>query len=200
MTIKVAIFDLDGTITEPYFDFESIKIEMGLGADSGPVWEAMAAMPPQKREKADRILKKHEQLGVEKSTLNPTAFQALESLRNENINLAILTRNTKENAIAVLQKHALKFDYVVGREDGPVKPDAFGVIHICEYFGVRNDQAIMVGDYLFDLQCAKTAGAVAILLANTAKAKEFVEYADYVIKSLDEIPEIVKNHNQGNII
>jgi len=45
MPIKAVIFDLDGTITRPYFDFDAIREEMGLDRNSGPVLEAMEKRP-----------------------------------------------------------------------------------------------------------------------------------------------------------
>ena len=41
MPIRAVIFDLDGTITQPFFDFDAIREEMGLNKDSGPVLEQM---------------------------------------------------------------------------------------------------------------------------------------------------------------
>ena len=54
---------------------------------------------------------------------------------------------------------------------------------------------MLVGDYLFDLQCAKAAGAVAVLLANHHQAGEFIEYADFSINNIGEILEIIANKN-----
>ena len=47
MSIKAVIFDLDGTITQPYFDFDAIRQEIGLAKDSGPLLESMEKMTPQ---------------------------------------------------------------------------------------------------------------------------------------------------------
>ena len=44
MPIRAVIFDLDGTITEPYLDFDAIREEIGLGKNGGPVLEAMEKM------------------------------------------------------------------------------------------------------------------------------------------------------------
>jgi phosphoglycolate phosphatase-like HAD superfamily hydrolase len=51
---------------------------------------------------------------------------------------------------------------------------------------------LMVGDYLFDLLCAKSAGAVAVLLTNNEQADEFAKHADFCIETIDQIPEIIK--------
>jgi len=195
MSIKAVIFDLDGTITQPYFDFDAIRREMGLAADAGPVWEAMKQMPVQQRQRAEKILHFHEQKAVTESKLNPGAKQTLSALDAAGISIGILTRNRKNNALAVADKHNLKFDAVVGREEGPVKPDAFGVLEICRQFGVSANQTLLVGDYLFDLQCAKAAGAVAVLLTNHSCAEEFAEYADFCIETIEQILEIIEETN-----
>ncbi len=224
MPIKAVIFDLDGTITEPFFDFDAIRAEMGLAEDSGPVLESMAKMGPQQRRRAEEILHSHEQRAVAESTLNAGARETLSALRKAGVYIGILTRNKRSNALAIAKKHRLKFDAVVDREDGPVKPDAFGVLQLCEKFGVAPAETLVVGDYLFDLLSAKAAGAVAVLLAphrseapgaglanhngstgfgklttgplTTSKAAEFAKYADYVIENLGDILEIVREKSK----
>jgi HAD superfamily hydrolase (TIGR01509 family) len=195
MSFKAVIFDLDGTITQPYFDFDAIREEIGLSPDSGPLLESMEKMTPQKRAEAERILHYHERRAVTESQLNPGAERTLSALRAAGIQIGILTRNERDNAFAIARKHNLQFDAVIGREDGPVKPDAFGVLELCRQFGVEPREALLVGDYLFDLLSAKAAGAVAALLASHDQAEEFVEHADFCIKDIGDILEIVANSN-----
>jgi HAD superfamily hydrolase (TIGR01509 family) len=193
MQIKAVIFDLDGTITQPYFNFDNIREEIGLARDSGPLLESMEKMTAQQRQDAEKILHYHEQKAVTESELNANAKQTLSALRAAGIRIGILTRNQRDNALAIAQKHELQFDIVIGREDGPVKPDAFGVLQICEQFGVKPAETMLVGDYLFDLLCAKAAGAVAVLLTNHNQADEFVEHADFCIKDISQILEIINS-------
>ena len=192
MRIKAIIFDLDGTITQPFFDFDAIRLEMGYPQDAGPILELMEKMTQQQRDDAERILHAYEEKAVAESTLNPGAKETLEELRRRKIPIGILTRNKKDNAFAVAKKHGLKFDAVVGREDGPVKPDAFGVLHLCERFGIKPQESLVVGDYLFDLLCARSAGAIPVLLKNHHKADEFAQYADFVIENIADILKIVE--------
>ena len=192
MPIKAVIFDLDGTITEPYLDFDTIRKEMGLTSDDGPVWEAMEKMSARQRRHTEKILHFHEDKAVAESALNPGAGQTLSALRKAGIGIGILTRNRKENALAVAKKHGLKFDVVVGREEGPVKPDSFGVLHICEHFGIKPNETLLVGDYLYDMLCAKAAGAIAVLLTNHGRADEFAEHADFTIEKIGQILEIIE--------
>jgi len=195
MSIKAALFDLDGTITQPYFDFDAIREEIGLPRNSGPLLEQMEGMTPQERQAAEKILHHHEERAVTESRLNPGAEQTLSELRKLSIPVGILTRNQRENALAIAQIHDLKFDAVIGREDGPVKPDAFGVLHLCRLFGVEPHETLLVGDYLFDMLSAKAAGAIAVLLTNQARAREFAAHADFCIENIAEVLAIIANHN-----
>jgi HAD superfamily hydrolase (TIGR01509 family) len=195
MSIKAVIFDLDGTITQPYFDFDAIREEIGLARDSGPLLESMEKMTPQLRQKAEKILYKHEEKAVKESKLNPSAKETLSKLHTSGIHIGILTRNQRANAHAIASKHNLHFDAVIGREDGPAKPDAFGVLQLCRQFKVKPEQTLLVGDYLFDLLCAKAAGAYAVLLANHHQADDFAEHADFCIENISAILEIISNKN-----
>jgi HAD superfamily hydrolase (TIGR01509 family) len=191
MQIKSVIFDLDGTITQPFFDFEAILREMGYPPDSGPILELMKKMTRKQRDEAERILLAHEDKAVAESTLNRGAKETLTELRRRGILIGILTRNRRDNAFAVAKKHGLKFDAVVGREEGPVKPDAFGVLHLCKQFAIMPQESLVVGDYLFDLLCARAADAVAVLLKNHYKADEFVKHADFVIENIADILKVI---------
>ncbi len=193
MSIKAVIFDLDGTITQPYFDFDAIREEMGLDKDAGPVLEAMEKMTPAQSQRAEQILHTHEQRAVTESKLNAGAAETLTALRQKGIRIGILTRNRRGNALAVAEKHGLKFDAVIGREQGPVKPDAFGVLQLCRDFGVKPQQTLLVGDYLFDLLCAKTAGAAAVLLVNHDGTDQFSKHADFTIETIEQILQIIED-------
>jgi len=195
MPIRAVIFDLDGTITQPYFDFDAIRKEIGLGEDGGPVLEAMDKMPPPQRRRTEEILHYHEDKALAASQLNEGAGETLARLRDRGVYVGVLTRNRKCNALAIAKKHGLHFDAVVGREDGPVKPDAFGVQHLCRHFGVEPAETLLVGDYLYDMLCARAAGAVPVLIVNHHEAGTFTEHADFTVKKLSEILRIIDEKN-----
>ena len=197
-TIKTVIFDLDGTITEPFFDFDAIRREIGISDNAISILDAFEQMSSEDRRVAETILKKHEEAAVSKSTLNKGTEKTLDVLRQSSINIGILTRNTKDNTVKVAEKHNLKFDAIVDRNDGPVKPDAFGVLKLCSIFSTQPDETLVVGDYLYDLLCAKAAGAFAVLMKTHKDADNFESHADYVISTLDEVLEIIENKKKQN--
>jgi HAD superfamily hydrolase (TIGR01509 family) len=191
MKIKAVIFDLDGTITEPYLDFDRIRAEIGLSPDTGSLLEEMEKMKGADRKRAEEILYKHEQSAIEHSVLNTGAGETLKWLRQTGIRIGVLTRNTHTSALAVAKKHNIEFDAVVDRDDGPVKPNPFGVKRLCKHFKVEPAQVLVVGDYLFDLQSAKAAGATAVLIKTGKNTEQFGSFADYIINSLSEIIDII---------
>lgn len=182
---------MDGTITEPLLNFDVIRHEMGITKECGSVLEALSKMPPAERQKATEILLRHEDEASRQSTLNPGVLETLNALRLRSLPLGILTRNSLESTRIVLEKHALEFDGIVTRETGPIKPDAFGVVYLCEQFGTVPASALVVGDYLHDLLTARNAGAVSVLLKTHKEADQFEQFADFSIDRIEEVVQIV---------
>jgi HAD superfamily hydrolase (TIGR01509 family) len=199
MAIKAVIFDLDGTITEPFLDFEAIRHEIGLAPEAGTLLEAMDKMTPRQKRRAMDIIEHHERRAVEESTLNAGAKAMLDKLRASGIKIGILTRNKRSNAIAIAKKHNIEFDAIFDREDGPVKPDAFGVFRLCKLFDIAPAESMVVGDYLYDLLAAKAAGAVAVLLKNHPKAVDFAKHADFAIAKLEDIHQIIAEKAEHSV-
>lgn len=195
MSIKTVIFDLDGTITEPVLDFDLIRREIGIEQESISLLEAMESMSESQRTAAMTILERHEDQAAEISTLNVGAKETLDQLRNSSIPVGILTRNKRSNVIVVEQKHGLHFDAICAREDGPVKPDAFGVLHLCKLFGCLPAESLVVGDFVHDLMSARAAGAISVLIKTHENADKFNEYADFSIVTLDKVLQIIDNIN-----
>jgi HAD superfamily hydrolase (TIGR01549 family) len=195
MAIKTVIFDLDGTITAPVLDFDLIRREMGIEQESLSILEALESMSESERLSAMEILERHEDHAAETSTLNIGAKETLDHLSRSSIRVGILTRNKRSNVIVVEQKHGLHFDAICAREDGPVKPDAFGVLHLCKLFGCLPAESLVVGDFVHDLMSAKAAGAISVLIKTHENADEFNEYADFSIVTLDTVLQIIDDIN-----
>jgi HAD superfamily hydrolase (TIGR01549 family) len=195
MAIKTVIFDLDGTITAPVLDFDLIRREMGIKQESLSILEAMESMSESERSAAMTVLERHEDHAAETSTLNIGAKETLGRLSRSSIPVGILTRNKRSNVIVVEQKHGLHFDAIYAREDGPVKPDAFGVLHLCKLFGCLPAESMVVGDFVHDLMSARAAGAISVLIKTHENADEFNEYADFSIVTLDTVLQIIDDIN-----
>jgi len=191
MKVNAVIFDLDGTLTKPLLDFDGIRSEMGLSPESGDILTAIQAMDPIRRQQAHAILARHEQNAAQHSRLNDGVPELLSELRRRNLPIGLLTRNTRENTLHVAQQHNLCFDAIIGRQDGPVKPDAYGVLELCRRFNSIPAETLVVGDFLHDLQSARNAGAIAVLMKTHPKAEQYQEHADYCISHMRQLLNLI---------
>ncbi len=63
------------------------------------------------------------------------------------------------------------------------------------HFGIKAEEAIMVGDSMFDIKCAHNAGVRAVLvdwaIAVSQEELEGPDGPDYIIKTAGELLEII---------
>jgi HAD superfamily hydrolase (TIGR01509 family) len=193
MPVQAVLFDLDGTLTIPLLDFDAIRRQIGLPSDCPSILAAIEQMPTEQRNRAWEILCRHEEQAACQAALQPSAKSVLSCLKRNHIKTGLLTRNSRQSARTVLSKHGLSLDGMITREDGPPKPDPFGVLALCRLFQTDPANTLVVGDFLHDLQAARAAGAHAVLFTSHPKAAQFAPWADFIIHSLDEIRNIIDN-------
>lgn len=187
---SAVIFDLDGTLTKPCLDFDAIRGEIGV---SGPILESIADMDPDQRERAQRILLRHEREAARQSRLQNGAVEVVSALRNKGYPVAILTRNARATVDLILDKFNLVVDAVRTREDGAIKPAAEPVLSICGQLAADPQCSWMVGDHRMDMLSGRAAGARTVLMIGDQAAPEFADQADHVIRQLSELLSIVES-------
>ncbi|HUI06715.1 MAG TPA: HAD family hydrolase [Verrucomicrobiae bacterium] len=190
MAIKGVIFDMDGTITAPYFDFVKIKDEAGIG-DVDMLDYLRSATGPE-YDRVHAVLTKFEEAGVANAKLNRGARTLLRFLARRKIPTALLTRNSRKSVDGVCRKLNLRFDVTVTREDGPHKPAPEPILEIARRWGAAPSEVLIVGDYKWDVQCARNAGAPCALLINGGGTPEWAEQADFIITRLTEVIGLVE--------
>lgn len=189
MSTKAVIFDLDGTLTVPLLDFDQIRRETGV--ESGPLLETLQAMPPWRRAVVESILIHHELAAARASQLNPGVKSVTAALSAAGIKQAVLTRNCRRSTNITLQRHGLKFDAVITRENEPVKPSPQPVLDLCKAMLVKPHETIVVGDYLFDIESGKAAGARTVLLCHNSSVPHYADLADHVIHNLKQLLDLL---------
>ena len=190
MARAAVIFDLDGTLTEPYLDFDAIRAEIGIAG--GPILEAISQMGGPARRRAHEALLKHEWEAARNATLQDNAAEVVVACKELGYLTAILTRNARAVAEHVIQRFGLRIDALRTREDGVVKPSPEPVLALCEMLAADPRRSWVVGDYLFDLQAGRGAGARTALLIGAGEPPEFAGLADVLIRRLAELPEILE--------
>jgi HAD superfamily hydrolase (TIGR01509 family) len=195
--MRLVVFDLDGTLTRPFFDFKAIRREIQAAlqgefqfAIDEPLLERILRLPDPLKGRALEILHARENESVANSVLNDGALEMLEWLRSRGIATAILTRNRRDVTGAVLAKHGLRPDAVATRDDGPLKPDPRSVLQFTSRFVVPPAQALVVGDFRYDIEAGRGAGARTCLITN-GSTPDFEIESDYVIERLVELRGIL---------
>lgn len=179
------IFDMDGTLTRDGHDYDRIRAEIGLGRE--PILEAVARMDDEQRGRAEAILHRHEAEAATNSELRPNAGRVVRELRAARIPVALMTRNSRRSVETLLTRHHLTFDIVRTREDGPFKPSPMPVVDICVKLGVQPDESWVVGDYRYDIECGRAAGATTVLVLEGNVRPDWAGEADFVIHDLLEL-------------
>jgi len=182
------IFDLDGTLTRPNLDFDLIRREIGV---EGPILEALDALGPSARGRAEAILVRHEDAAARCAVLQRDAADVVRACRAGGFPVAILTRNARSTVDIVLGQNGMAVDAVRSREDGAIKPSPEQILSICRELNCDPRQSWMVGDYLFDIISGEEAGSRTILMIGDNLPPEYAARADHVIRNLTELLAIV---------
>jgi len=189
MNQSAIIFDFDGTLTKPYLNFDAIRDEIGV---EGPILEAMAAMNPTDRQRAEAILLRHEREAADNATLQEGAVKVVAACRAIGHPVAILTRNARAMVNLVLERHRITVDAMRTREDGAIKPSPEPVLSLCRQLQSDPRHSWMVGDYLFDVISGKQAGAKTVLMIGDKPLPDYAPQADHVIRKLDELLPLIR--------
>ena len=180
---KLIIFDLDGTITKPLHDFTKIKqtLELPLEQD---ILTSIRTMNGNERILIEQKLQEIEEKLAQKTELQHNVELVLRHLSKQNKHLAILTRNSKQNALISLRSTGLLnvFDpaAIYGRDESAPKPDPDGIKKLMNYFNVVQSESAIIGDYKYDLQAGKNAG-ISTIYYDPDEDAQWDEYADHKI-------------------
>lgn len=185
------IFDLDGTLTLPVHDFAAIRAALGIPADRD-ILAYLAGLPEREGLLLHARLDAIEDELAARAEAAPGAVRLVETLARRGVRLGILTRNTRRIARRVLKiigvgRH-FPADCVIGRHDASPKPDPEGIFRLAAHWRAPGASLVMVGDYLFDLQTGRAAGAATIHVDRSGSFR-WPELTDLGVTSLDELAE-----------
>lgn len=200
--IKAVLFDFDGTLTVPgLIDFMAIKKEINCPGDT-PILEFIADLPSAgERRKAANVLERYEDKAAKAAKPNENAEEIIIFLRKKGFKAGILTRNRMRSvrtSMKCFQKISQKhFDVIVTREhELKLKPHPEGVLFAARAFGILPRQMAVVGDYVFDIEAGRKAGALTVFLESNHTVRRPAPPADFTIKGLNELRGIFDDRSQ----
>lgn len=215
----VVLFDLDGTLAQTIEDDEEAIQEfrtrtkeklLELGIPRSKLEGSMTSAPMRNRAleyvkqhfnekeanrfhaEMDRFQKTYELSWAENSKIFPDTLPALRELKSLGYKMGVVTNTSREAAARELSMHGIDafFEVVITREDMKMlKPDPEGLLLALRKLNVKD--FVFVGDLAHDSRAARRAGGISIIVNRESSDKPKVQ-ADHVVKSLREIPTLIR--------
>lgn len=214
-SIDTVLFDFDGTIMDTndvilmswQHTFRTLenreeKVEKLVKTFGEPLETTMRRFFPQIpiEESIETYRSFHRDNFGELIHLFPGMRELLSELKGQGYNLGLVTSRLWQTTLQGLEKYDIRefFDAVVTAEDTTHhKPDPEPVQIGLEKLGAEPEHAIMLGDTLFDILCAKNAGVRSVLvswsLALKGESRESLgrNAPDYVIDRPEQLLELL---------
>lgn len=194
--ISAVLFDFDGTLTRPGgIDFAGIKRAIGC-PPTEPILEFMARLPAPARGQAQAVLERFEAEAAAAARPNDGAEALIVFLRARRMPLGLLTRNSRDSvgtSLANFQHVTLDdFAVIITRSDvANPKPHPEGVHLAARRMRTPVSELAVVGDYRYDVEAGRQAGALTFFLTNGGPPPGDVA-ADYVLQSLAEFATLLR--------
>lgn len=214
--IKLAVFDLDGTLLETLSDIaaatnwtlnayeryplsrERIRKALGLGVDH-LVKRVMHErdIPAQQFSEFKRVyLERYRQHMMVLTQPYAGIEDLLQNLSQAGIGLGVLSNKPEEDVTPIIRHYFpdIDFRFALGKSpDFPGKPDPTYLNHVMGICGVKAQETVYVGDTWVDIETAKNASVMSIGVTwGFGKKRDLAHYhADYIISKSIEIQEII---------
>lgn len=179
MTLKLAIWDMDGTIVDsreviqtamcrafgmcdlPEPDYDDTRQVVGLGLE-----EAVRTLAPDYHDIPGLTAAYREAFVLRRTEpdfrepLYDGAVETLERLANDNWLIAMATGKSHRGIRAIFEMHPLEpyFDTIWCADDGPGKPHPFMVEQAMDALGCEAHQSLIIGDAIHDIAMGRNAG------------------------------------------
>ncbi len=212
MSISFIIFDLDGTLADtargmtealnavigpvdiPRFAVEEIEAVMGGGESrlskqffddhiTGIDWKTFTS----------RFADVYAKCFADHVALYPDVEETLRTLSQWP--KAILSNRPKSIITATLSHLGIisHFVAVVGGDSGAGrKPSPAPILQLLSQFGVKPEDALMVGDSIIDVEAGRSAGVQTVAVTYGYGRNGFSLKADFVIDRFGDLPAIIK--------
>jgi len=226
MAVKAVIFDLDGTIVNFNIDYKAVRADVrsflireGLPASILSLNESIFEMLKKAeifvknngqserafkniQTKALAIAEKYELEAAKSTSLLPGVLETLQALKKMNVKIGLCTINSEKSTNYILKSFDIAkfFDAVTPRNKvKQVKPNPEHLEATLKALKVTPKEAVIVGDGVSDMKCAKDVGALAVgISSGVSNPKELINSgANYMITSITDLPILIEYVNKS---
>ncbi len=210
---RAVIFDLDGTLVDsapdiaaavnagfgplglPPFPVAQVKAMIGGGA-SVAVRRAARSVgitlsAADEAAVLARFLETYARVSADGRGLYPGAHELLGALRGEGRGMALCTNKAEHITHITIEALGIAGYFasvVAARDDVPKKPDPAMVLRALAPFGVKPEDAVMIGDSHADIEAARAGGVRSIAVSYGYSSTPIRQLgADHIVDSLAEI-------------
>lgn len=164
--LKLLVFDFDGTLFDLGVNWHGVRRLLGIDGTAESLGTALQRLST-KRDPRLTAVREYELAALGDRRVSPEVAGLLEILAAR-YRIAILTRNSREVVERAWDGMSTRLRlHIVGREDTTrLKPDPAGLYQILRYFGITPDQTVLIGDTYHDVEAAKRAGLISIVVSN----------------------------------
>lgn len=224
--IRAVVFDLDGTLVNFNLDYKSLRaearnflIKLGVPASVLSINESIFTMLKKteifmknngKTEKALEeayegvwdITEKYELEAAKTTNLVIGVTETLKTLKEKGLKIGLCTVNSEKTTSYLLKKFKIEdfFDAVTPRNKVKrVKPDIEHLEATLKALEVKPEEALMVGDSIIDMECARKLNTIAAgLPTGVSKPQELIDAgAHYLITSITDLPTLIEQINKA---
>lgn len=126
--------------------------------------------------------------------LYPNVAETLEALKSKGLILTIASSRSHASLAEYVESLGLSsyISHILGADDvDRGKPDPEPVNRTLERFGMKPEEAIVVGDTYFDIQMGRNAGTVTCGVTYGNGSRESLSDADWIIADFGQLPDII---------
>jgi len=131
-----------------------------------------------------------------RSVLYEGVREGIDYLRDQGYALGCVTNKAEQFTVPLLRDLGLFQDFgiiICGDTLPKKKPDPLPLLHAAEHFGVKADQAMMIGDSISDVKAARAAGFQIVCMSYGYNHGEDIRdyHPDLVIDTMTELKGIL---------
>jgi phosphoglycolate phosphatase len=216
MPISLIIFDLDGTLVDSASDIQAAvnyaiypyglppvtlqETKASIGEGVTILIEKLLALKGaeslDRKRLTERFLEYYSSHFVDNTIPYPDVPETLERLSA--FSKAVISNKLTDLAEKVLSTFGLLKHFALvagGDSSSEKKPSPMPVLRALSFFHVGQDEALMVGDSIFDITAGHAAGLKTVAVTYGYGTQGFSEDADFVINRFSQLIEIVRSLN-----